>query len=173
MFIRPARTSRRAAMIWNELYHTPGSKGGGACVAISSFSSSGVVYLVSYHCGLPRGPCGLPLAIFSLEPLWNRTSIAPTSPQHLQLRRIIIDDDFYHWCLSSIWLMGERKLFIVTMTADTELISSRLVGMPGAGISFIHVHRDLWYVHEILILMICASKFSTLKLKENPLPRAA
>ena len=38
--------------------------------------------------------------------------------------------------------MGERKLLIVTMTADTELISSRLVGMPGAGISFIHDHWE-------------------------------
>ena len=56
--------------------------------------------------------------------------------------------------------MGERKLLIVTMTADTELISSRLVVMPGAGISFIHDH---WDVHKILILMICASKFSCLK----------
>ena len=34
-----------------------------------------------------------------------------------------------------------------------------------AGISFIHVHWDLWYVHKILILMICGSKFSTLEFK--------
>ena len=36
-------TSRQPAMIGNKLYHTPGSKGGGACGAISSYASWGVV----------------------------------------------------------------------------------------------------------------------------------
>ena len=62
---QPTRTSRQAAMIGNELYHTLGSKGEGACGAISSFASWGVVQLVSYHRGLPRGPWGLPWALIA------------------------------------------------------------------------------------------------------------
>ena len=38
-----AQTLRQAAMTGNELCHSPGSKGGGACGAISSFASWGVV----------------------------------------------------------------------------------------------------------------------------------
>ena len=55
-------------MIGNELYHTPGSKEGGACGAISSFASWGVVELVSnqYHCSLPQGPCGLPRGLIAV-----------------------------------------------------------------------------------------------------------
>ena len=52
-------------MIGNKLCHTPGRKGGGACGAISSFASWGVVQLVSYHRGLPRGPWGLPRGLIA------------------------------------------------------------------------------------------------------------